>query len=112
MLLSSSSSDITGVLLERERQFNSAREMDGGTGEGELRLFRLAVQQVGMTGVRELAQSEGIGESWGRCWLREGPEPRWMKQRWRRISALLAAVAAATGRQWLLLLRRWRSSAV
>lgn len=78
MLLSSSSSDITGDLLERERQFSSAREMDGGAGEGERRLVRLAVRQVGVTGGRELVQSEGMGEPWGRCWLREGPEPGWM----------------------------------
>ena len=74
MLLSSSSSDITGDLLEREQQFSSAREMDGGAGEWERRLLSLAVQQMGVTGGRELVQSEGIGEPWGRCWLREGPE--------------------------------------
>ena len=50
MLLSSSSSDITGDLLERERQFSSAREMDGVAGEGERRLLRLAVQQMGVKG--------------------------------------------------------------
>ena len=77
-VLSSSSSDIPGDLLERERQFSSAREMDGGGGEGERRLLRCAVQQMGVTGGRELVQSEGIGEPWGRCWLREGPELRWM----------------------------------
>lgn len=36
MLLSSSSSDITGDLLERERQFSSAREMDGVAGGAEV----------------------------------------------------------------------------
>ena len=53
--------------------------MDGGAGEGERMLLRLAVRQVGMTGGRELVQMEGVGEPWGRCWKRGGPEPRWMK---------------------------------
>ena len=47
MLLSSSSSSKIGDLLERERQFSSAREMDGGTGVGWRRLLRLAVRLVG-----------------------------------------------------------------
>ena len=72
MLLSSSSSDMTGDLLERERQFSSAREMDGGAGGrgggggGE-----------GARG-READQSEGMGEPSGERRWGERPEPRWM----------------------------------
>ena len=47
MLLSSSSSDMIGDLLERERQFSSAREMDGGAGGRGRRLLGLAVREVG-----------------------------------------------------------------
>jgi hypothetical protein len=69
MLLSSSSSSKIGDLLERERQFSSAREMDGGAGVGWRRLLRLAVRLVGATGGRTLVQSEGIGEPSLECWL-------------------------------------------
>ena len=41
--------------------------MDGEAWEGEWRLLRFAVWQEGMTGGRELVQSEGIVEPWGRC---------------------------------------------
>ena len=34
----------------------------------------------GGDGGRELVQGEGIGKPWGRCWLREEPEPQWMKR--------------------------------
>ena len=78
MLLSSSSSDMTGDLLERERQFSSAREMDGGAGGRGRRLLGLAVREVGVTRGREADQSEGMGEpSVERRWG-ERPEPRWM----------------------------------
>ena len=60
MLLSSISSDMTGDLLERERVFSSAREMDGGAGGEERRLLRLAERSEMLTGVRELVQSEGM----------------------------------------------------
>ena len=69
MLLSSSSSSIIGDLLERERQFSSAREMDGGAGVGGGRLLGLAVGGGGATGGRTLVQSEGIGEPSLECWL-------------------------------------------
>ena len=39
-----------GDLLEREQQFNSAREMNRGAGQGKRKLLRLAVWQVGVTG--------------------------------------------------------------
>ena len=60
MSLSSISSEMTGDLLERERQFRSAREMDGGAGGRGRRLLRLAARWVGMTGGRGLVQCAGM----------------------------------------------------
>ena len=50
MWLSNISSDMTDDLLERERQFRRAREMDGGAEGRGRRLLKLAARWVGMTG--------------------------------------------------------------
>ena len=87
MLLSSSSSDMTGDLLERERQFSSVREMDGGAGGRGRRLVGLAVREVGVTRGREADQSEGIGgerdQSHGGCSGGGGGSQLW-RLRWQQ----------------------------
>ena len=58
MLLSSSSSDMTGDLLERERQFSSARKDGWGSRREGTEVVGVAVREVGVTMGREADQSE------------------------------------------------------